>query len=119
MCALGAAVRAGHTAARAVAAKATDEEEDEEAEAQRLLEAAWSPQQRIAETLVRGMRMQWEPAMSTLAKAGRAFDGLEALLGGGAFDLQVCVSRMCTCHVILPCEIAPSLSARDGLAAVL
>ena len=85
------AVRAGQSGTRpaAAAAKEEEEEEDDEAEAARLLEARWPRKHRIADTLRPGMRAAWEPAMSTLAKAGRAFDGLEALLGGGAFDLQV------------------------------
>lgn len=82
-------MRAGKSATIQATAAGPSEEEAEAAEAQRQIEAAWSPQQRIAETLVKGMRAQWEPAITTLSRAGRAFEGLEALLGGAAFDLQV------------------------------
>lgn len=94
-------MRAGKTGVDPAAEAARrSEEEEEAAEAQRQLEAAWSPQQRIAETLVRGMRTAWGPAMQTLERAGRAFDGLEALLGGTAFDLQVLR--------LLPCPSSPN-----------
>ena len=86
--------KTGARTAEAATSTARQEEEEEAAEAQRQLEARWSPQQRIAEALVKGMRSAWEPAMLTLARAGRAFDGLEALLGGSTFDLQ---ARTCTC----------------------
>ena len=32
---------------------------------------------------------KWEAPMAALARAGRAFSGLEAVLGGEAFTLQV------------------------------
>ena len=64
-----------------------EEEEDEEKE-----EDSWSPERREAERLVAALLEQWGPPIQTLSRAGRAFEGLEALLGGargGTFDLQV------------------------------
>ena len=62
-----------------------EEEEDEQ--------RAWSPELREAERLVADLIALWGPPIETLSRAGRAFDGLEFLLGGGrngTFDLQVC-----------------------------
>jgi hypothetical protein len=32
---------------------------------------------------------RWQAPLEALSKAGRAFEGLEALLGGAGFDLSV------------------------------
>jgi uncharacterized protein with von Willebrand factor type A (vWA) domain len=64
--------------------------EQEEAEAAALLEeeqATWTPERRSAEELVSTLVSQWEKPIAALDRAGRAFDGLEALLGGGMFEL--------------------------------
>ncbi len=37
---------------------------------------------------VKELYVKWSGPMDALAKAGRAFDGLEALLGGAGFDLS-------------------------------
>ena len=65
--------------------EADEEEEDEK--------QTWSPELREAERLVAELIALWGPPIETLSRAGRAFDGLEFLLGGGrngTFDLQVC-----------------------------
>jgi len=62
----------------------------EEAEAAALLaeeQASWTPERRSAEELVSTLVSQWEKPIAALDRAGRAFDGLEALLGGGMFEL--------------------------------
>ena len=64
-----------------------EEEPEEDGERQ-----AWPVERREAETLVAGLMELWGPPIETLSRAGRAFEGLEALLGGGrsgTFDLQV------------------------------
>ncbi|KAG7670575.1 hypothetical protein Ndes2437B_g05113 [Nannochloris sp. 'desiccata'] len=64
--------------------------EQEEAEAAALLaeeQATWTPERRTAEELVSTLVSQWEKPIAALDRAGRAFDGLEALLGGGMFEL--------------------------------
>jgi uncharacterized protein with von Willebrand factor type A (vWA) domain len=64
--------------------------EQEEAEAAALLaeeQATWTPERRSAEELVSTLVSQWEKPIAALDRAGRAFDGLEALLGGGMFEL--------------------------------
>lgn len=68
-----------------------DEEEDdqEDSAAER---ASWSRERTIAETLASKLVLQWQGPISTLSRAGKAFEGLEALLGGaqgGGFDLGV------------------------------
>lgn len=45
--------------------------------------AAAPPEKRIAVELLKELFTTWKTPMETLSKAGRAFDGLEALLGGG------------------------------------
>ena len=71
-----------------------DEEDDpEDSAADR---ASWSRERTIAETLVSKLVQQWQGPISTLSRAGKAFEGLEALLGGaqgGGFDLGV---RLCS-----------------------
>ena len=53
------------------------------------VQAAWSPEKRVAEQLVAELAALWEAPMQAMARAGRAFAGLEAVLGGDAFSLQV------------------------------
>lgn len=63
------------------------EDEDEAAEER----AGWSFERQTAEALVSELVQKWQKPIETLSKAGRAFDGLESLLGGargGAFDLN-------------------------------
>jgi len=43
---------------------------------------------RLAVELVKGMYFEWKGPMETLDKAGKAFLGLEALLGGQGFEVQ-------------------------------
>ncbi|GAB4823718.1 hypothetical protein N2152v2_010764 [Parachlorella kessleri] len=65
----------------------SEAEEEEEEEEER---AAWSLERRTAEELAGELVAQWEKPISTLSRAGRAFEGLETLLGGGrggSFDL--------------------------------
>lgn len=61
--------------------------------------AAQLPREKAAAVeLVKDLYMSWQAPMETLGRAGRAFEGLEALLGGAGFELegniwkrQVCV----------------------------
>ena len=76
-----------------------DEEEDDQQDsaAER---ASWSRERTIAETLASKLVMQWQGPISTLSRAGKAFEGLEALLGGaqgGGFDLGVGLLQPCKC----------------------
>lgn len=66
------------------AATPAEAEESEEEQEER---ASWSEERRTAEGLVAAMVTQWEKPIAALDRAGRAFDGLEALLGGGMFEL--------------------------------
>lgn len=78
--------QAGGMQPAATASQSTDEEEEDVAEER----ASWSFERQTAEMLVAGVVAQWQKPIDTLSKAGRAFDGLESLLGGargGAFDL--------------------------------
>lgn len=75
------------TAATATASQQSSDE-DEEGDEER---ASWSLERQTAETLVAALVAQWQKPIDTLGKAGRAFDGLESLLGGargGSFDLS-------------------------------
>ncbi len=66
-----------------------DQEEQEDSAAER---ASWTRERSIAEALVGKVMQQWHGPISTLSRAGKAFEGLEALLGGaqgGGFDLGV------------------------------
>ena len=86
------AVRFGAQTAQK-AAEQQDEGEDDEEEQQ---QQTWSPELREAERLVAELIALWGPPIETLSRAGRAFDGLEFLLGGGrggTFDLQVDTCR--------------------------
>ena len=77
----------------------TDAEEDrEEMDA---IQAAWTPEKRNAERLVAELAEKWEAPMLAMSRAGRAFAGLEAVLGGDAFSLQV---RMFSILVGLLCD---------------
>ncbi len=64
------------------------EEQESEPDPQEAIRAAWSPDRRVAEDLVAAMIQAWQAPILTLSRAGRAFEGLEGLLGG-FFDLQV------------------------------
>lgn len=62
--------------------------------------SSWSPERQEAEKLVAELIALWGPPMETLSRAGRAFEGLEFLLGGGrsgTFDLQVIAPPFCPC----------------------
>jgi hypothetical protein len=50
--------------------------------------AALPPEKLLAVELVKALYFQWKEPMEALTKAGRAFEGLEALLGGSGFELQ-------------------------------
>ncbi len=66
-----------------------DQEDQEDSAAER---ASWTRERSIAEALVGKVMQQWQGPISTLSRAGKAFEGLEALLGGaqgGGFDLGV------------------------------
>ncbi len=74
----------------AVALPEDDAEEDEQDSAAE--RASWTHERSIAEALVAKVMQQWQGPISTLSRAGKAFEGLEALLGGaqgGGFDLGV------------------------------
>lgn len=80
------AARTGVQSSKPVATEEEEEEDDFESRAQ------WSIERQEAERLVKELIALWAPPMETLSRAGRAFEGLEALLGGGrsgTFDLQV------------------------------
>lgn len=69
------------------AAVSTDEDDDADDDS-----SGWSEERRVAETLVAEMVEVWRAPIETLSKAGKAFEGLECLLGGGrngTFDLKV------------------------------
>ena len=71
---------------------AKPEAETEVAEEEEDPQAGWSLEQKTAEALAAELINVWGPPIQTLSRAGRAFGGLEALLGGGrsgTFDLQV------------------------------
>lgn len=48
-----------------------------------------SPEKATAFALVKELYGQWKAPVETLGRAGRAFEGLEALLGADGFDLEV------------------------------
>lgn len=50
--------------------------------------AGLSPDKLLAVELVKSLYFDWKGPMETLDKAGRAFQGLEALLGGSGFEVQ-------------------------------
>ncbi len=61
-----------------------------ERQAQRAAAAAsLPPERRIAMQLVKEMYLSWGPPLEAMTRAGRAFEGLEALLGAQEFNLQV------------------------------
>lgn len=74
----------GAAAAAQQAGAADSETEEEEEEDGR---ADWSIERRTAEELVAALVQQWRKPIDTLSKAGKAFEGLESLLGGAGFDL--------------------------------
>ena len=85
-----AAPAAGAAAAPAGSATADPAAEDEDDDA-----AGWSAAPRAAEGLGAAMAAQWGAPIDALSKAGKAFEGLEALLGGGTFDLKVTTIQCC------------------------
>ena len=87
-----------------------DEEDDQEDSAAD--RASWSRERTIAEALVSKLVQQWQGPISTLSRAGKAFEGLEALLGGaqgGGFDLGVCLFDK-TCNACVCCCIWPEVA---------
>ncbi len=75
-------------AAPSAAGSPAEEEEEDDDEGGR---AAWSLERRTSEELVQELAALWQAPMDALANAGKAFEGLEALLGGasgGSFDLK-------------------------------
>ena len=69
-----------------------DEEDQEDQEHSAAERASWTRERSIAEALVGKVMQQWQGPIPTLSRAGKAFEGLEALLGGaqgGGFDLGV------------------------------
>lgn len=74
---------------------AAAEEEESEPDPQEVIRASWSPDRRTAEDLVGAMIEAWRMPILTLSRAGRAFEGLEGLLGG-FFDLGVRNPSMCS-----------------------
>lgn len=74
--------------------QASKVEEQKEADEEADPAESWSPDMKAAQSLVQELINVWGPPIQTLSRAGRAFGGLEALLGGGragTFDLQVSV----------------------------
>ena len=67
----------------------TGTDADEDREEMDAIQAAWTPEKRNAERLVAELAEKWEAPMLAMSRAGRAFAGLEAVLGGDAFSLQV------------------------------
>ena len=97
-----AAVRSNTTLPSVASVAMPDEEEDdqEDSAAER---ASWSRERTIAETLASKLVLQWQGPISTLSRAGKAFEGLEALLGGaqgGSFDLGVGSLKACKCSCL-------------------
>lgn len=79
-----------NTTLPSVATVAMPDEEDDDQEDSAAERASWSRERTIAETLAAKLILQWQGPISTLRRAGKAFEGLEALLGGaqgGGFDL--------------------------------
>lgn len=80
-------------AAQPAAAQATEAADDDDEDET----AAWSLEKRTAEELGAELAAQWAAPIDALSKAGKAFEGLEALLGGasgGSFDLKVLHSSL-------------------------
>ena len=105
------AVRSGCTLS-SVAAVALPEDEAEKEREEELAaqQASWTKERIIAEGLVGKLVQQWQGPISTLARAGKAFEGLEALLGGaqgGSFDLGVSFSQ--GAHSVIPLVTGLSL----------
>jgi len=105
-----------------VAAVALPEDEDQEEQEDSAAErASWTRERSIAEALVGKVIQQWQGPISTLSRAGKAFEGLEALLGGaqgGGFDLGVsdvfliqCIGQCtrCTVTVLGVCLVMQSI----------
>jgi hypothetical protein len=56
--------------------------------------AALGPERRAAVEAARALYATWEPAAAALDRAGRAFEGLEALLGGEGFGVTGDAARL-------------------------
>lgn len=56
--------------------------------------AALGPERRAAVEAARALYEKWEPAAAALDRAGRAFEGLEALLGGEGFGVSGEAARL-------------------------
>ena len=98
----GAGVAEAPAAAKAEAA-GEEEDDDDDAEGR----AEWSLERRTAEELVEGLAAQWQAPMDALANAGKAFEGLEALLGGasgGSFDLKVLAITTLSVSCVCPAD---------------
>lgn len=106
-------VRSGRTLSSVAAVALPDEDAEKEQEEREELaaqQANWSKERIIAEGLAAKLVQQWQGPISTLARAGKAFEGLEALLGGGTggggFDLGVSSAREVGCsHVQSHAEV--------------
>ena len=86
------AVRSNQVLPSVAAVALPDDEDQAEQEDSAAERANWTRERSIAEALVGKMMQQWQGPISTLSRAGKAFEGLEALLGGaqgGGFDLGV------------------------------
>jgi len=88
--AANAAASAVASASASPSATADEDEDDGPTAAER---AAWPLDKKAAEGIAGAVVKLWEAPLRTLAAAGRAFDGLEALLGGGAFELGAGIWR--------------------------
>jgi hypothetical protein len=55
---------------------------------------ALGPEKRAAVEAARSLYEKWEPAVAALDRAGRAFEGLEALLGGEGFGVSGEAARL-------------------------
>jgi uncharacterized protein with von Willebrand factor type A (vWA) domain len=78
----GGALAASTTNIQQQQQKEEDVEEFDEEE-----RASWSREHKEAQLLVSELVSKWKVPISTLSRAGRAFEGLEALLGGGEFQV--------------------------------
>lgn len=96
-------MRSGRTLSSVAAVALPDDEAEKEREEELAAQqASWTKERIIAEGLVGKLVQQWQGPISTLARAGKAFEGLEALLGGaqgGSFDLGVSLlPASVSCH---------------------
>lgn len=83
-----AAARAARSNAQVDPTLAAQRQREEAKKAKKAAAMALLPlDKRTAVELVKAMYATWQGPVDTLSKAGRAFAGLEALLGGAGFDL--------------------------------